>query len=143
MEDLVLGRPALADLNFAGNEHGWTNELRELISMRMFQCVRLAKETIGETITGLGRGPDQPLLPMGKTTGLDAVCDRKQILVDWDRIANQPRPKLTYQGSDNFLKKQFKLCAHGEIGFFLTKQIISALPDTDEKPIIDQTKSHF
>ena len=53
MEDLVLGRPALADLNFAGNEHGWTNELRELISMRMFQCVRLAKETIGETITGL------------------------------------------------------------------------------------------
>ncbi|CAK9035688.1 unnamed protein product [Durusdinium trenchii] len=117
MEDLAdrWDTPALArqhaarDLNFAGNDHGWTNELRELISMRMFQCVRLAKETIGETITGLGRGPDQPLLPMGKTTGLDAVCDRKQILVDWDRIANQPRPKLTYQGSDNFLKKQFKL----------------------------------
>ncbi|CAK9065389.1 unnamed protein product [Durusdinium trenchii] len=130
MEDLAdWDTPALArqhaarDLNFAGNDHGWTNELRELISMRMFQCVRLAKETIGETITGLGRGPDQPLLPMGKTTGLDAVCDRKQILV-------QPRPKLTYQGSDNFLKKQFKLCAHGKIGFFLTKQIISALPDT-------------
>ena len=87
------------------------------------------------------RGPDQPLLPMGKTTGLDAVCDRKQILVDWDRIASQPRPK--HQGSDNFLKKQFKLCAHGEIGFFLTKQIISALPDTDEKPIKIKRKATF
>ena len=78
---------------------------------------------------------------MGKTTGLDAVCDRKQILVDWDRIASQPRPK--HQGSDNFLKKQFKLCAHGEIGFFLTKQIISALPDTDEKPIKIKRKATF
>ena len=143
MEDLAdrWDTPALArqhaarDLNFTNNDHGWTNELRELISMRMYQCVRLAKETVGETITGLARGPDHPALPIGKTTGLDAICDRKQILVDWDRLANQPRPKLTYQGSDNFLKKQFKLCVHGEIGFFLTKHIISALPDTDEKPV--------
>ena len=102
MEDLAdrWDTPALArqhaarDLNFTNNDHGWTNELRALISMRMYQCVRLAKETIGETVTGLARGPDHPALP----TGLDAICDRKQILVDWDRLANQPRPKLTYQG---------------------------------------------
>ena len=82
-------------------------------------------------------------LPAGKATGLDTVCDRRQILIDWDRMAQQPRPKLTYQGSDNFLKKQFKHCAMGEIGFFQTKNIISALPDTDEKPIKVKRKATF
>ena len=58
--------------------------------------------------TGLNLGRDHPALPAGKATGLDTVCDRRQILIDWDRMAQQPRPKLTYQGSDSFLKKQFK-----------------------------------
>ena len=39
------------------------------------------------------------------------------------------------QGSDDFLKRQFKHCAQGEIGFFSQKQIISALPEPDERPI--------
>ena len=144
-----MDTPALArqhaarDLQFVNDDHGWTAELRALISMKMFQCVRLAKETIGETPTGLNLGRDHPALPAGKATGLDTVCDRRQILIEWDRMAQQPRPKLTYQGSDNFLKKQFKLCALGEIGFFQTKNIISALPDTDEKPIKVKRKATF
>ena len=134
---------AARDLQFVNDDHGWTAELRALISMKLFQCVRLAKEAIGETPTGLNLGRDHPALPAGKATGLDTVCDRRQILIDWDRMAQQPRPKLTYQGSDNFLKKQFKLCALGEIGFFQTKNIISALPDTDEKPIKVKRKATF
>ena len=82
-------------------------------------------------------------LPLGKATGLDAVCDRKQILVDWDRCTQLPRPKLTHQGSDSFLKKRFKLCAHGEVGFFPMKNIISALPDADEKPTKTKRKATF
>ena len=41
------------------------------------------------------------------------------------------------------MKKNFNLCAHGEIGFFLTKHTISALPDTDEKPIKVKRKATF
>ena len=60
MEDLAdrWDTPALArqhaarDLQFVNDDHGWTAELRALISMKMFQCVRLAKETIGETPHG-------------------------------------------------------------------------------------------
>ena len=53
------------------------------------------------------------------------------------RLANQ-RPRLEYQGSDSFLKKQFRYCAKGEIGYFAPKHIISALPEEGERP----TKSH-
>ncbi|CAE8588429.1 unnamed protein product, partial [Polarella glacialis] len=39
------------------------------------------------------------------------------------------RPPLQEQGSDAFLSAQFKLCEKGEIGFFHTKQMVSAMPD--------------
>ena len=45
---------------------------------------------------------------------------------------------MEYQGSDSFLKKQFRCCAKGEIGYFAPKHIISALPEEGERP----TKSH-
>ena len=53
-----------------------------------------------EKLPGTKDGQESTLhFPQGKSTGLDAVCDRKQILVDWDRRTAQPRPKLTLQGS--------------------------------------------
>ncbi|CAE8628957.1 unnamed protein product, partial [Polarella glacialis] len=39
------------------------------------------------------------------------------------------RPPLQEQGLDVFLSAQFKLCEKGEIGFFHTKQVVSAMPD--------------
>ena len=53
-------------------------------------------------------------------------------------IHSVPKPCLEYQGSDSFLKKQFRYCAKGEIGFFAPKHIVSALPEEGERP----TKSH-
>ena len=48
---------------------------------------------------------------------------------DWVNQTGQPKPRLEYQGSDSFLKKQFRYCAKGEIGYFAPKHIISALPE--------------
>ena len=74
------------------------------------------------------------------TTGfnLDALCDRVALEKDWVNQTGQPKPRLEYQGSDSFLKKQFRYCAKGEIGYFARKHIISALPEEGERP----TKSH-
>ena len=74
------------------------------------------------------------------TTGfnLDALCDRVALEKDWVNQTGQPKPRLEYQGSDSFLKKQFRYCAKGEIGYFAPKHIISALPEEGERP----TKSH-
>ena len=74
-------RPGLTtrwDLNFTANDHGWTNELRELISRRMYRCVRLAKETIGETSAGMARGPDQPALPWARPRALMRSATRSK-----------------------------------------------------------------
>ena len=57
---------------------------------------------------------------------------------DWISQTGTPKPRLEYQGSDAFLKKQFKYCAKGEIGYFAPKHIVSALPEEGERP----TKSH-
>jgi len=73
-------------------------------------------------------------------TSLDALCDRKQLLKNWDDVVKQPRPKLEFQGSDTFLKKQWKYCSHGEIGRFQIKHIVSALPEMDERPISTRRK---
>ena len=54
-------------------------------------------------------------------TGIEALCDRKQLLWDWDTNTGCIKPKLGMQESDNFLKHQFKHCAQGEIGFFRQK----------------------
>ena len=56
--------------------------LRALISTKIFQCVRLAKENIGETITGLGRGQDHPALPLGKKL---IKVKRKATFDGWER----------------------------------------------------------
>ena len=69
---------------------------------------------------------------------LDALCDRIAMEKDWISQTGTPKPRLEYQGSDAFLKKQFKYCAKGEIGYFAPKHIVSALPEEGERP----TKSH-
>ena len=50
-----------------------------------------------------------------------------------------PRPKLEFQGSETFLKKQW-YCSQGEIGWSQIKHIVSALPEMDERPISTRRK---
>ena len=91
-------------------------------------------------------GAASPLLAPGPAPskqlegGLDALRDGKQLLADWDTKVKMPRPKLETQGSDSLLKRQFKLCAKGEVGWIQMKHIVSALPEVDERPLKTRRK---
>ena len=43
-------------------------------------------------------------------------------------------PRLEFQGSDGYLKKQWRLIAKGELGYIPAKHIVSALPEEGERP---------
>ena len=51
------------------------------------------------------------------------------------------KPQLEHQGSEAFLKKQFKFCQKGELGYFSIRQVVSYLPDTEERTTKRQKKS--
>ena len=51
-----------------------------------------------------------------------------------DKKTKLTKPKLAVQGSDQLVKRQFKLCAGGEIGFTPMKYLVSALPEPGERP---------
>ena len=88
--------------------------------------------------SGLTSGATAPGSSGVSRSNLDALCDRIAMEKDWISQTGTPKPRLEYQGSDAFLKKQFKYCAKGEIGYFAPKHIVSALPEEGERP----TKSH-
>ncbi|CAE7365727.1 unnamed protein product, partial [Symbiodinium necroappetens] len=73
-------------------------------------------------------------------SGLEALCDRQQLLTEWVKETGLPKPKLEAQGSDALLKTQFRFCSKGELGFINAKYIVSALPELEEKPFKTRRK---
>ena len=123
------------DLKFRDGENGFDKSNSDFSAMRLYQAVVQARSLLHSgKASSLSDGMTRP------TTGfnLDALCDRVALEKDWVNQTGQPKPRLEYQGSDSFLKKQFRYCAKGEIGYFAPKHIISALPEEGERP----TKSH-
>ena len=123
------------DLKFRDGENGFDKSNSDFSAMRLYQAVVQARSLLHSgKASSLSDGVTRP------TTGfnLDALCDRVALEKDWVNQTGQPKPRLEYQGSDSFLKKQFRYCAKGEIGYFAPKHIISALPEEGERP----TKSH-
>ena len=119
------------DLQFRDGENGFDKSNSDFSAMRLYQAVVQARSLLHS-----GKAPS---LSDGMTGfNLDALCDRVALEKDWVNQTGQPKPRLEYQGSDSFLKKQFRYCAKGEIGYFAPKHIISALPEEGERP----TKSH-
>ena len=115
------------DLKFRDGENGFDKSTSDFSAMRLYQAVVQARS----------------LLHSGKASSLSDVMTRPStgFNLDWRRWVNQtgqPKPRLEYQGNDSFLKKQFRYCAKGEIGYFAPKHIISALPEEGERP----PKSH-
>ena len=49
-------------------------------------------------------------------------------------IHGTPKPRLEFQQSDGYLKKQWRLIAKGELGYIPAKHIVSALPEEGERP---------
>lgn len=119
------------ELKFEPNSNDYTQEFSELCAMRLFQAVKHAKLSGGNTVA---LGADAPL-SMSSKFALDIACDRAQLEVQYQMKTNCPRPPLEDQGSDSFLKKQYRFCMKGEIGFFTSKQIVSLLPDLEERPV--------
>ena len=129
-----------ADLQFRHTDRGGaliTQEKTNHLAMRISQCVRQAQQLLGTGGLNQGRvGPAGHLQTATQAApSLDALCDRRQLLQTWTVVVQLPIPRLEDQGSDALLKKQFKLCAQGEVGWIASKYIISALPDQDERPI--------
>ena len=65
---------------------------------------------------------------------LEVLCDRRQLEDAYVAIHGTPKPRLEFQGSDGYLKKQWRLIAKGELGYIPAKHIVSALPEEGERP---------
>ena len=123
------------DLKFKDGENGFDQQGSNFTAMRMYQAVMQAKNMFQ---AGMATGT-ATAGPVGSLrSNLDALCDRVALEKGWINQTGTPKPRLEFQGSDAFLKKQFKYCSKGEIGYFAPKHIVSALPEEGERP----TKSH-
>ena len=91
----------------------------------MFQVVHAAQRSMGVGAHATaGPGPHTP----GDTApNLTVSCERGQLERVWEEKTKLTKPKLALQGSDQLVKRQFKLCAGGEIGFIPMKYLVSAL----------------
>ena len=120
------------ELEFRRNAH-ITEAQEKFVAMRIYQCVRHAKSVVLNQPAASTGPPSHHKSALAGS--LESLCDRKQLLKNWDDVAKMPRPKLEFQGSDSYLRKQWKYFSQGEIGWFQIKHIISALPEMDERPI--------
>ena len=85
---------APAELEFQRNAH--VPEIQEkFVAVRIYQCVRHAKSVVDTPLTSSTGGPAPLQSPMAGQ--LEALCDRKQLLKNWDDVIKLPRPKLEFQ----------------------------------------------
>ena len=81
-----------------------------------------------------GPGPSRPL------SLSEVLCERPQLEKEFAAKWGIPKPQYRDQGSDALLRRQYKFCSKGEIGFIHSKYIISALPEEGERPIKTRKK---
>ena len=113
------------ELGFEANHNGFTAASSGFAAMKLFQVVRAAKEMIQtHQTTFLERSP------VWTSPTWEGICSPWGI----------PKPQYRDQGSDALLRRQYKFCSKGEIGFIHSKYIISALPEEGERPIKTRRK---
>ena len=66
---------------------------------------------------------------------LEVLCDRRQLEDAYVATHGAPKPRLEFQGSDGYVKKQWRMIAKGELGYIPAKHIVSALPSSTHKKI--------
>ena len=120
------------ELKFEPNSNDYTAEFSKLCAMRLYQVVKLAKQSGGSSVA---LGADTTSIISGSKFSLDMACDRAQLEAQYQLKTKSLKPPLEEQGSDTFLKKQFRYCLRGEIGFFTSRQIISLLPEAEDRPV--------
>ena len=128
-----LGHPSGGnpqDLGFRDGENGFNVQTLAFTAMRLLQAVRVA----ASLVRGGNQG-DHPARQAGPSKApLEVLCDRRQLEDAYVAIHGTPKPRLEFQGSDGYLKKQWRLIAKGELGYIPAKHIVSALPEEGERP---------
>ena len=103
--------------------------------MKLYQVVRAAKDLVqgapnSPSASGVATGRGMPLT--------EVLCGRaqreKEYMTKWNV------PQYRDQGSEALLKRQYRFCSKGEIGYIQAKHIISALPEEGERPIKTRRK---
>ena len=117
--------------------NGFTAASSGFAAMKLFQVVRAAKEMIQthpSVLATPGPGPSRPL------SLTEVLCERPQLEKEFSAKWGIPKPQYRDQGSDALLRRQYKFCSKGEIGFIHSKYIISALPEEGERPVKTRKK---
>ena len=125
------------ELGFEADHNGFTAASSGFAAMKLFQVVRAAKEMIQthpSVLATPGPGPSRPL------SLTEVLCERPQLEKEFSAKWGIPKPQYRDQGSDAVLRRQYKFCSKGEIGFIHSKYIISALPEEGERPIKTRKK---
>ena len=125
------------ELGFEADHNGFTAASSGFAAMKLFQVVRAAKEMIQthpSVLSTPGPGPSRPL------SLSEVLCERPQLEKEFAAKWGIPKPQYRDQGSDALLRRQYKFCSKGEIGFIHSKYIISALPEEGERPIKTRKK---
>ena len=94
------------ELEFHRNAH-ITEAQEKFVAMRIYQCVRHAKSVVLNQPSASTGPLSQPKSTLAGA--IDSLCDRKQLLKNWDDLVKLPRPKLEFQGSDAYLRKHVEV----------------------------------
>ena len=97
--------------------------------MKLYQAVRAAKDL-------LQASPSSPLASAASGVRslplTEVLCERPHLEKEFEEKWKAPKPQIRDQGSDALLKRQYKFCSKGQIGYIPAKYIISALPEEGE-----------
>ena len=126
-----------AEIGFRDGENGFNAKKSAYASMKLYQVVRAAKDLLqgapnSPSASGASTGRGLPLT--------EVLCERSQLVKEYMTKWNVPKPQYRDQGSAAFLKRQYRFCSKGEIGYIQAKHIISALPEEGERPIKTRRK---
>ena len=126
-----------AELGFRDGENGFNAKKSAYASMKLYQVVRAAKYLVqgapnSPSASGVATGRGMPLT--------EVLCERAQLEKEYMTKWNVPKPQYRDQGSEALLKRQYRFCSKGEIGYIQAKHIISALPEEGERPIKTRRK---
>ena len=102
-------------------KNGFNTQNLALTAMRLLQAVRVAANLVRG-----GKQGDRPAGQAGPTKApLEVLCDRRQEEDAYVATHGTPKPRLEFQGSDGYLKKQWQsLIAKRELGYSPAKHIV-------------------
>ena len=103
-----------AELGFREGDNGFTAKKSSYASMKLYQVVRAAKDLL----QGTPSSPSASGATMGRGMPLtEVLCERSQLEKEYMAKWNVPKPQYRDQGSEAFLKRQYRFCSKGEIGY--------------------------